>query len=247
MTPQQILDWPVTGYKLSPYFDGTGINTDGKWGWQCKDWANGYTYFVAGFIYPGDAIDLAAAHIPGFVWVPYTAGFVVKAGDLFVLGRPYGYDASTGRYLGHTGIGLTGGTSYGFRSVDQNWNNASLTHGSPPATISHTYSGFLGVQRPVALINNSAGVPMVDDNFLTAFFIDLFGVAPDANQKKTYIGRPLAEVYNELRNSDARKQYLKVQAAELAQLAKLQAQPDINTKLDQIQASINNLVSKEVV
>jgi hypothetical protein len=50
-------------------------------------------------------------------------------------------------------------------------------------------------------------IPMTDENFVTAFFIDLFGTAPTKEQLKTYVGRPFNEVYNELRNAPPHTEY----------------------------------------
>jgi len=51
-------------------------------------------------------------------------------------------------------------------------------------------------------------IPMTDENFVTAFFIDLFGTGPTKEQLKTYVGRPFNEVYNELRNAPPHKEYV---------------------------------------
>lgn len=58
--------------------------------------------------------------------------------------------------------------------------------------------------------NESGGnIPMTDENFVTAFFIDLFGTGPTKEQLKTYVGRPFNEVYNELRNAPPHQEYIK--------------------------------------
>lgn len=50
-------------------------------------------------------------------------------------------------------------------------------------------------------------IPMTDENFVTAFFIDLFGTAPTKEQLKEYVGRPFNEVYNELRSAPPHQEY----------------------------------------
>ena len=49
---------------------------------------------------------------------------------------------------------------------------------------------------------------MTDENFVTAFFIDLFGTGPTKEQLAQYVGRPFNEVYNELRNAPPHKEYV---------------------------------------
>lgn len=53
--------------------------------------------------------------------------------------------------------------------------------------------------------NNQGAISiMADENFVRAFFIDLFNVNPTPEQLRTYVGRPVLEVYNELRNAPPR-------------------------------------------
>lgn len=47
---------------------------------------------------------------------------------------------------------------------------------------------------------------MVDDNFIRAFWLDLFGTEPTEQQKKQYKNKNWMVVYSELRNSPAAKQ-----------------------------------------
>lgn len=218
MTPQQIREWPVTGYRQSPFFDGKGFNTDGLHGYQCKDEVNAFFHDVSGVIPPGDAIDVAGKRIKGFQWIPYTHGFKARAGDVTVFGPPYA--VVDGESLGHTGVVIDGAVSV-FRSLDQNWYNANLIVGSPPRIVTHDYKGLLGVQRPVVLINNSVGDEMyagktaeqwaeeskkgrmVDENYARAFFGDYYGEDnPTRAQLDSLIGRPWMEVVNDARQSE---------------------------------------------
>lgn len=149
MTLEEGLTYLNVGWKVSKYArtEGgkLGINTDGLWGFQCKDWVNGYTNHVLGVIFPGNAIDLRGRQNSRSEWIGYKPGFIPEAGDVFVMGEPYGWNGQT--YLGHTGVVISANKS-NFKSIDQNWLNANLTKGSPPATVTHDYKGFLGVIRP---------------------------------------------------------------------------------------------------
>jgi len=89
--------------------------------------------------------------------------------------------------------------------------------------------------------------PMLDENYLRAFWLDLFEIEPTAAQKKQFIGKPALEVYNELRNSNARKEWLaalarvrqeakdaKVNAAKVKEL-----EEKVVSKLDELLAKVN--------
>lgn len=150
-TQQQALAWAAGGWNSSKYvktINGRlGIDTDGYYGFQCKDFVNAYLDYVAGWIPGGNAIDLLTCDLPEDVTrIMNSASFIPQPGDVFIFGKPYALDGN-GNSLGHTGV-ITSANATNFQSVDQNWFNASLTVGSPPAAITHNYNGFLGVLRP---------------------------------------------------------------------------------------------------
>jgi hypothetical protein len=51
--------------------------------------------------------------------------------------------------FGHVAVATGEGDTNRFRSLDQNWNNPSLTVGSPAAFIWHSYDGVLGWLEPI--------------------------------------------------------------------------------------------------
>lgn len=65
------------------------------------------------------------------------------------------------------------------------------------------------IYRLLTYNEKGGNIPMTDENFVTAFFIDLFGTGPTKEQLKTYVGRPFNEVYNELRNAPPHQEYVK--------------------------------------
>lgn len=76
--------------------------------------------------------------------------------------------------------------------------------------------GQLDVERIVSqakkLLSGNGVEEMTDENYVRAFFIDLFDVTATPEQVATYINRPYKEVYNELRNAPpyrARRDYIK--------------------------------------
>ena len=139
---QQALAWLSNKYKVG------GVDFDGSYGKQCADLSTAYCYYLSGgtFRPTGNAIALTWQWLPDtFTRIKNVASTRPQAGDLAVWG--YG-DYSV---YGHVGIVTNGdpdGNLMTFISLDQNWFNASLTHGSPPAYVKHNYSGVWGFIRP---------------------------------------------------------------------------------------------------
>lgn len=143
-TIDQALEWLRGGWKQSKYAKtnkvGLGIDTDGYYGFQCKDFVNAYLDYVVGWIPSGNAIDLWTQALPNSITrIANTKDFIPQPGDVFVM--------SIGKYW-HTGVVLSNITMITFRSVDQNWFASNSDVGNIPAVIEHKYDNFVGVLRP---------------------------------------------------------------------------------------------------
>ena len=114
-----------------------GIDTDGYYGWQCKDLVNAYAKWHGKPFKAGNAESLWRLTQPG-----WTKHKTPKLGDVFVM-RYY----ANGVNYGHTGIVRDVNSDGTFTSLDQNWNNPSLTVGSPPAIIKHNMVNIQGFLR----------------------------------------------------------------------------------------------------
>ncbi|HWZ65640.1 MAG TPA: CHAP domain-containing protein, partial [Patescibacteria group bacterium] len=123
-TPQEIQDWLQGGWKQSQYAKTDdrgrlGIDTDGVYGFQCKDFVNGYLNFMVGWMPSGNAIDLWSMDLPASIErIANTPEFIPQLGDVAVFGEPYGYDQDTTQYLGHTCVILKADMNQ-FDSIDQ--------------------------------------------------------------------------------------------------------------------------------
>jgi hypothetical protein len=127
----------------------TGIDVDGLYGFQCKDWSNGYAAFLGDPFTAGNAIALWQVDQPGWTKVSDP-----KPGDVFVKNAIIG-----GVNYGHTGtVESLDAANGGFWSWDQNYYNSSLDKGSPPARVFHRFSEMLGYLR-----NNNLGGDMNKD------------------------------------------------------------------------------------
>lgn len=151
MTTQEALGWMQGGWRSSRFaktINGlTGIDVDGLYGFQCKDWSNGYADFLGDPFTSGNAIALWQLDQPGWTKVKDP-----KPGDVFVKN----YVAGDGINYGHTGtVETLDPANGGFWSWDQNYYNSSLTKGSPPARVFHRFSEMLGYLR-----NNNLGGDM---------------------------------------------------------------------------------------
>lgn len=137
---------------------GQGIDTDGYYGYQCKDFVNAYCQQNWGFTPPGNAKDLINYNYPsGWQKIKNTPDFLPQPGDIAVW--TYGSYAT----YGHCAIILSANLS-NFVSVDQNWYDANGTVGSPAAKVQHNYNGFWGVVRPKFDNPNPPIQPIHKDN-----------------------------------------------------------------------------------
>jgi hypothetical protein len=103
-------------------------------------------------------------------------------------------------------------------------------------------------------IGKKEGEYMTDENFVRAFYIDLFEVSPTKEQMAQYIGRNVFEVYNELRSSKAHADLVKfnkqvrIDAVERAKaIQKLQEDVaklptgDAQKRLEEVKAKVEEL------
>lgn len=135
MTAQEGAQWALDRI-------GWEIDTDGAWGYQCKDFVNAYIQENWGFTPPGHAINLKDYNYPsGWQKIQNTPDFLPQPGDIAVWA--YGSYST----YGHCGV-ITSANLSTFTSVDQNWFNANGETGSPAALVTHNYNGFWGVIRP---------------------------------------------------------------------------------------------------
>lgn len=138
------VDWALGGWQNSRFaktINGRkGIDTDGWYGFQCKDFVNAYFDYVVGWIPGGNAIDLVGIGLPASLQrITYTPGVQLQPGDVFVERRGA---------FGHTGVVILTNAG-GWTSIDQNWFNANDTVGSPPAQVNHNFSLLACVIRVV--------------------------------------------------------------------------------------------------
>lgn len=150
MTTQDALNWIDGGWRTSRYAKtipnvGTGIDVDNLYGFQCKDFANGYADYVGNPFGGGNAIALWDVKQAGWRKVSDP-----QPGDVFVRN----YTASDGINYGDTGVvkSVNGST---VRVVQQNL-AGNLNVGSPPAERTYNKSIMLGYLR-----NNSIGEEIV--------------------------------------------------------------------------------------
>lgn len=167
-TQQQAIDWLTGGWKKSPYAKDAGggvlaVDTDGKYGFQCKDFVNAYAIFLGHPFTGGNANALWDVPQDPF-WQKIPATQQPQPGDVFV--RRF---VSGGTEFDHTG-GIKVVDALGFLSTDQNWFNSSLDKGSPPASVYHLFDNEIrGYLRPKLEVEE-----MVDVNaarILSAFVL----------------------------------------------------------------------------
>lgn len=140
MTTQQALDWMNGGWQASKYCKtiagiGKGIDVDNVFGFQCKDFANGYAEFMGAPFSFGNAIVLWDVPQPGWHKVS-----TPQVGDVFV--KDY---VSGGVNYGDTGL-VKAIEGSNVRVVQQNL-AANLYFGSPPAERVVAQSQMLGYLR----------------------------------------------------------------------------------------------------
>lgn len=125
-------------------YDGKGINTDGKYGNQCKDWTNQFASEIGHPFPAGNAIDMAGLKIPGYSWTPYKSGMIPTKGCIVVWGK------AVGQY-GHIAVATGEGNAGWFKSYDQNWPLQVDASGNGFGVVhleQHNYHGVLGWQQP---------------------------------------------------------------------------------------------------
>lgn len=83
---------------------------------------------------------------------------------------------------------------------------------------------YSGLTQVVKQINQ--GEDMVDVNFLNAFYIDLCNRSATDAEKKLYIGRGFAEVYNEIRSGDEHKNLIASIANQKQTISGLESERD---------------------
>lgn len=168
MTQQDALDWINGGWQASRFcttINGKqGIDVDGQYGFQCKDFSNGFADFMGDPFTAGNAIALWQVPQPG--WTKVTTP---QVGDVFV----QNYTAPDGINYGDTGVvkAVMGNV---FRVVQQNL-AGSLTVGSPPAERTLAISNMLGFLR-----NDRIGVEMTQQEAY-AVVSQIYRVATDVD------------------------------------------------------------------
>ena len=162
-TLTQIKAWIDGGWKKSPFAKWRwfkyGIDTDGWYGFQCKDLVNAYSIWLGRPFTAGNAEALWRVPQNPW-WTRVSAKSTPKPGDVFVM-----YYSAGGVQYGHTGI-VRNVYSNTFRSLDQNWFNSTLTNGSPPAWVIHSRNsaavqyGIRGYLRPKMTTSVPAPTPI---------------------------------------------------------------------------------------
>lgn len=142
MTQSDALNWINGGWSQSPYAQqrsyGLGIDQDGFYGFQCKDFVNAYAIWLGHPFTAGNARTLWEQ--PQDPWWIKTSD--PHPGDVAVF-KP---NAGNGQ-AGHTSLVKSVGNGV-FTSEDQNWINSNPDHGSPPSEVQHNLSGIYGFLRP---------------------------------------------------------------------------------------------------
>jgi hypothetical protein len=121
--------------------EGECIDPDGMFGCQCVDLADAWCKANNVPLFAGNAIAAAGPVNPSTTWVPNNPqdlNQVPPAGAVVVWG-------ATISEFGHIAIVVQANAGApNFESLDQNWNNFNLEHGSPAALVTHPYDGVRG-------------------------------------------------------------------------------------------------------
>lgn len=144
-----------------------GIDTDGWYGFQCKDLVNAYSIWLGRPFTAGNAEALwRVAQNPW--WTRVSAKSTPKIGDVGVMWWGQ-YEIRNGKKVwveyGHTFIVRTNWSTT-LKSLDQNWNNSNLNSGSPPSFITHTKNpnrvqyGIRGYLRPKLTTSTPTPAPV---------------------------------------------------------------------------------------
>lgn len=181
VTLEQALGWIRGGWQQSRYAkvrylpqvgrDMLGIDVDGLFGFQCKDWANAYAEFVGRPFTGGNAIVLWTRVQPGWAQVQEC-----KPGYVFVKN----YVASDGINYGHTGV-VDEVVATGFYSYDQNVGQySSLSNGFPPQRVFHKFNEMLGYLKADSIKEDNMRVP-IPPNIVREHYINYIGYDPGPN------------------------------------------------------------------
>ena len=135
-------------YALAPLKEaannGSGVDFDKVYGWQCVDASNTVYYRATGKALWGNAIDLLDSAIAQGENVVYEApGVIAKKGDIFVMEVP-------GSPYGHTGVVIEDSDGYTLKTIEQNvdGNWDYLEVGGPARYRTRSYAGMVGYIRP---------------------------------------------------------------------------------------------------
>lgn len=135
-------------YALAPLKEaannGSGVDFDKVYGWQCVDASNTVYYRATGKALWGNAIDLLDSAVAQGETVIYEAqGVIAKKGDIFVMEVP-------GSPYGHTGVVIEDSDGYTLKTIEQNvdGNWDYLEVGGPARYRTRSYAGMVGYIRP---------------------------------------------------------------------------------------------------
>lgn len=178
MTTQQALDWMNGGWRNSKYARtipglGLGIDVDKQFGFQCKDFANGFADFMGNPFGGGNAIALWLFGQPGWHKVGNP-----QIGDVFVRN----YTAADGVNYGDTGV-VKEVIGNKVRVVQQNL-AGNLLVGSPPAERVYDQSIMLGYLRND---NIGDGMEMFNDGDRTTWLRE--ASVTDVGQYSELVGK----------------------------------------------------------
>lgn len=141
-TQQDALTWLNGGWKTDKYTKtitaagGLGIDVDGQYGFQCKDFANAYGDYLGSPLPAGNAIILAQELNPGWSWV-----ITPEAGDLGV--RNY----VSGNINYGDVVAVLGVNGSMLNTIGQNQVDSNLTIGHVPTTGVNPASAFIKFLR----------------------------------------------------------------------------------------------------
>lgn len=177
MTIQEALNYANGGWKTwkyaKTYRNGTGVDVDGNYGFQCVDFVAAYAEYLGHPFRWGNAEALWTWKQDPW-WQKVSSP---QPGDVFVM-----WYSSGGVEYGHTGIVLWAGPNH-FTSMDQNWRSSSLDIGSPPSKVDHDYSKIRGYLRP-----SIGGDMKADAHYLQACAIALWGRNLKAGEASNLFG-----------------------------------------------------------
>lgn len=182
MTQDQSLAWIRGDWKSDPYcitdeYGRVGIDVDGEWGFQCKDFSTAYSIQHGHQFLNGNAITL---------WTldqdPYWAKVSdPQPGDVYV--KDIVLD---GVNYGDTGI-VDEVTSTGVYAWAQNQvlDDLTLTHGHPPSRVFYKFNQIKGYLRPTY----KKGATMPTENDVKDYFSVYLKTDPTPDQVTYYTTR----------------------------------------------------------